>query len=277
MLAEAGRELGGRVSRESRLPGLSEWARVRNYRVHQIDAMANVEVFRESSMTAEDILDTEADHVVIATGAHWRADGVGLYTDVPLSEYGPGEQIFTPDDIMAGRMPSGPTLVYDDDHYYMASVIAEKLRGEGIPVIFVTPESIVSSWGVMTSEQYQVQRRLMEVGVKTVTGHTMQSYDGSEARIHCVYGGGEQDMAVDAVVSVTSRVPDDTLYHELVELVEKQPERSPKSIRRIGDCEAPSIIASAVFSGHRYARELDTEVNPDNRMRYDRVFYEEER
>ena len=44
---------------------------------------------------------------------------------------------------------------------------------------------------------------------------------------------------------------------------------------RIGDCEAPSIIAGAVYSGHRYARELDTEVDPDNRMKYDRVFFED--
>ena len=40
MLAEATRELGGRVTRESRLPGLSEWVRVRDWRVGQIDKTA---------------------------------------------------------------------------------------------------------------------------------------------------------------------------------------------------------------------------------------------
>jgi len=30
-----------------------------------------------------------------------------------------------------------------------------------------------------------------------------------------------------------------------------------KSAARIGDCLAPGIIASAVFSGHKYAREFD--------------------
>jgi dimethylamine/trimethylamine dehydrogenase len=43
-LAEASDELGGRVSRESALPGLSVWARVRDYRVGQIREMANVEL-----------------------------------------------------------------------------------------------------------------------------------------------------------------------------------------------------------------------------------------
>ena len=30
------------------------------------------------------------------------------------------------------------------------------------------------------------------------------------------------------------------------------------SVDRIGDCEAPGIIAMAVHSGHRFARELDS-------------------
>src|SRR5262249_60868955 len=35
-LAEAGRELGGRVARECRLPHVSAWGRVRDYRVQQL-------------------------------------------------------------------------------------------------------------------------------------------------------------------------------------------------------------------------------------------------
>jgi len=38
-------------------------------------------------------------------------------------------------------------------------------------------------------------------------------------------------------------------------------------VQRIGDCEAPAIIAAAVHSGHRYARELDTEPDPDVPLR----------
>ncbi len=55
------------------------------------------------------------------------------------SKIGPAEQIFTPDDIMAGRLPTAPTLIFDDDHYYMASVIAEVLRQNQVPVTLVTP------------------------------------------------------------------------------------------------------------------------------------------
>lgn len=276
MLAEAEHTLGGRVSRESSLPGLGEWARVRNYRVHEIQQMENVDIYFDNQMDAEHVLAVEANHIVIATGASWQADGRGLFNTTPLTELGPAEQVFTPDDIMAGRLPAGPTLIYDDDHYYMSSVIAELLCAQNIPVTLVTPETIVSAWGAKTSEQSRVQRRLMELDVQLITSHGLAGFNGREAQIECTYTGARKNLAVEAIVTVTMRSPNDSLFHELQQAVDSTGGYQPGSITRIGDCLAPSIIAGAVFSGHRYARELDTEVDPDNRMKYDRVFFDDE-
>jgi dimethylamine/trimethylamine dehydrogenase len=125
----------------------------------------------------------------------------------------------------------------------------------------------------MTSEQWRVQRRLIELGVRIVTSHTLSSFDGHQAMIRCDYSGNEQSVEAEAIVTVTSRSPNDKLFHELRDRINSQPDCAPKSITRIGDCEAPAIIAGAVFSGHRYARELDTEIDVDNRIKYDRVFF----
>ena len=275
LLCEQQRRLGGRINTETTLPGLSEWARVRDYRLQQISNMGNVEVYLESAMTAEDIIETEANHVVIATGATWRRDGIGLHHEHVLKGTFTTSQIYTPDDIMAGRLPTGPTLVYDDDHYYMGSVIAEKLAGQNVPVVFVTPESKVSTWGAMTSEQFRVQSRLLSLGVKIITNQTLIEFDGKHAEIACVYSGARQSLSVNDLVLVTSRRPDDALYYALTEAVSHR-STGPSSVSRIGDCEAPAIIAAAVFAGHRYARELDTDVNVDQRIKYDRVFFQEE-
>jgi len=276
LLAEAEQTLGGRVTRESSLPGLGEWARVRNYRVHAIQSMPNVDVYLDNRMQAEDVLAIEADHIVIATGARWQADGRGLFNQTPLTELGPPTQVFTPDDIMAGRLPAGPTLIYDDDHYYMGSVIAEHLRARDIPVTLVTPQTMVSAWGKHTSEQALIHRRMLEAGVELITAYGLSSFNGQTATIECIYSGNSKSIDVEAVVTVTMRAPDDTLFRELQQRLESGVEHSPVSLSRIGDCEAPSIIAGAVFAGHRYARELDTEVDPDNRIKYDRVFFESE-
>ncbi|MCH8178077.1 MAG: FAD-dependent oxidoreductase [Proteobacteria bacterium] len=276
LLAEAERTLGGRVTRESSLPGLSEWPRVRDYRVQQIQTMTNVETFLDNRMEVDDVLAIEADHIVIATGARWHADGLGRFNETPLAEFGPSSQIYTPDDIMAGRLPEGPTLIFDDDHYYMASVIAELLRAREIPVTLVTPETRVSAWGDQTSEQMRIHRRLLEVGVQLITAHGLTAFDGREAQIECIYSGNQRSIDAEAVVTVTMRYPDDALFRELQQRIDTETDNMPDSITRIGDCEAPAIIAGAVFSGHRYARELDTEVDPDNRIKYDRVFFEDE-
>lgn len=271
MLAEAEQSLGGRVSLESELPGLGEWARVRNYRVQVIQTMANIDIYLDNRMSVDDVMAIDADHVAIATGAHWLANGRGLNHLQALTDLGPAEKIFTPDDILAGRLPNGPTLIYDDNHYYMGNVIAELLCSKGIPVTLVTPESVVSAWGENTGEHGRIMRRMLDLGVNMITTHALNAYNGCEAELECGYTGKTTIIEAAAVVMVTLREPNDALYQALV-----QRDDLPFSLARIGDCEAPSIIAGAVYSGHRYARELETKVDPDNRMKYDRVFFEDD-
>jgi dimethylamine/trimethylamine dehydrogenase len=42
-------------------------------------------------------------------------------------------------------------------------------------------------------------------------------------------------------------------------------------LTRIGDCEAPAIIAAATYAGHRYAQELDRPIDIDRPMPHDKV------
>ena len=266
-LAEATRELGGRVTRESTLPGLGEWLRVRDYRVQQIDAMSNVEVFRESDLNVDEVFAVEADHIVISTGATWRADGFGRNHPQPLTTLSPSAQILTPDDVMAGRLPDGPTVIFDDDSFYMGGVIAERVCRENVPVTLVTPENVVSDWCEHTSEQYQVQKHLLELGVRIETAHSLLAYDGREVTICCTHTGRQQSIEANALIMVTARSPRDELYQSLKQRMEGEAQTPFRSLRRIGDCEAPAIIAAAVYAGHRYARELDTEPDPDVPLR----------
>ena len=56
-LAEASTDLGGRVSKERLLPGLSAWGRVADYREGQIQTMTNVDVYLDSELTADQVLE----------------------------------------------------------------------------------------------------------------------------------------------------------------------------------------------------------------------------
>ena len=58
---------------------------------------------------------------------------------------------------------------------------------------------------------------------------------------------------------------------ELQEALEQGIEGAPRTVACIGDANAPAIIAAAVYAGHKYARELDCEKKPGERVRWDRV------
>ncbi|MFN7225583.1 MAG: NADH:flavin oxidoreductase, partial [Paracoccaceae bacterium] len=114
-LAEASTTLGGRVARERGLPGLSAWGRVADYRTGQLAPMPNVDIYRDSHLTGADILAMGADHVAIATGATWRRDAVARLHLHPIPT-DPTMPVYSPDDLMAGKIPGGHRItLYDDD------------------------------------------------------------------------------------------------------------------------------------------------------------------
>ncbi len=275
MLAEAGRELGGRVSLEAQLPGLSQWARVRDHRLLQLEKMTNVEIFRESRLGADEVLEVCADHVVIATGATWRKDGFGMTNPGGIAELMLKENIFSPDDIMAGRLPEGPALLFDDDRYYMASVLAERLALAGVSLALATPTDSFFPWGGYTYDRWRARTRLMELGVTLHPAQNLTAFGPEGAVLTCAYSGTQTQIAATSLVLVTARTPNDALYHDLAAKIAAGAAGAPKSLKRIGDCEAPAIIAAAVYAGHRYARELDCEIDRDNPLKHDRVFFED--
>ena len=269
LLAEATREIGGRVTREAALPGMSEYIRVRDYREQQLIEMPNVEIFRESRLTAEDVFATEADHVAIATGARWRHEYFNEGQFRPIAQGAAAARVLTPDDIMDGILPDGPTLVFDGDEYYLGGVIAERIRETGHPVIYATGADSVSRWAGNTSERWRVRSHMQAQGIRIEPARVIAGFDGQMARLDCAYGGAAMEVPVSYVVMVTARRPCDTLFHDLQAAAAG--EALSFSLARIGDCEAPAIIAAAVHAGHRYAQELEREVDIDLPLRHDRI------
>ncbi len=255
-LAEAREVIGGRVARERLLPGLSAWGRVVDYRQYQLSQRSNVEIYLKSGLSPDSIIEFGFENIAIATGSSWRRDGVARQHVVPLP-MNARMPIFTPDDIMEGRLPEGEVIIYDDDHYYMGGVIAELLAQKGCKVSLVTPSAFVSEWSRNTLEQVAIHRRLAEAGITIVLNRGIAAIHGDGVETNCTYTDARGRLACAAVVLVASRVSQDALYHELVSRQESWKDAGIKSVKLIGDAAAPGPIAWATYAGHRYARELD--------------------
>ncbi len=255
-LAEAGTSLGGRVARERLLPGLSAWGRVADYRAYQLSQTSNVETYFDSALDADQILEFGFENICIATGSTWRADGVSRQHVVPMP-VDPAMPIYTPDVLMAGRLPSGNVTIYDDDHYYMGGVLAELLVQKGCNVTLVTPCAYVSEWTNNTLEQATIHRRLVEMGVEIQLNRGVVAIGAGVITTNCTYTDRTREQAAEAVVIVASRLSDDALYTALTAREAEWGDAGIASVKIIGDANAPGPIAWATYAGHRYARELD--------------------
>ena len=236
-IAEARTEIGGRVTRERLLPGLSAWGRVVDYRQYQISQRPNVETYLDSDLNADQILEFGFQNICIATGSKWRADGVSRQHVVPMS-INAAMLVYTPDDIMTGKLPTGRVVVYDDDHYYMGGVLAELLAQNGCDVTLVTPSPYVSDWTRNTLEQAAIHVRLIEVGVKIVLNRGVSAILADSVETNCTYTDRREQTPCDAVVIVASRVGNDVVYNALMARRLEWADAGILSVKLIGDANA---------------------------------------
>ncbi len=255
-IAEARDHIGGRVARERLLPGLSAWGRVVDYRQYQISQRPNVETYLNSALDADQIMDFGFQNICIATGSTWRADGVARQHVVPMP-IDAAMPVFTPDDLMTGRLPTGHVVLFDDDHYYMGGVLAELLTQKGARVTLVTPAPYVSDWTRNTLEQAAIHRRLVAAGVEIVLNRGVAAIHADGVETNCSYTDARSVIGCDAVVVVAARRSVAVLHHALMARFADWGDAGIRSVTLIGDAAAPGPIAWATYAGHRYARELD--------------------
>jgi dimethylamine/trimethylamine dehydrogenase len=256
-VAEAADDIGGRLRFETRLPGLAAWGRVLDWRRGQLQRLTNVNVYRGNRLSAGDILELGHTHVALATGARWAPL---LYSalEIPVGElHGPG--VFTPDDIAAGASLRSPVVVYDFDNYYMGSVLAEYLARGGHSVSYVTPAGHAAAWTIMSNEQPQVHRALAGANIALHTLARVTAFADGVLTLAGQFTGHETRLPCESLVIVGARFGNDTLYAELVGRADQWQDSGVKSVTRIGDALAPGALVHAIYSGHRYARELDAD------------------
>ena len=185
--------------------------------------------------------------------------------------------MLTPFQITAGKpVPGKRVLILDGDGHFMGITLAEHMANQGREVTYVCDAADVAEYGVFTMESYNNKRMLFEKGVKVYCSHWVDRVEPGKVRLSYLYkygpdllgpssgaiprkdNGGEFDLAIDAIILVTSRQSDDRLWRELKARKSEWASNEIQGIFRTGDCKAPAQLNQALWDAHRLAREFDS-------------------
>jgi 2,4-dienoyl-CoA reductase-like NADH-dependent reductase (Old Yellow Enzyme family)/pyruvate/2-oxoglutarate dehydrogenase complex dihydrolipoamide dehydrogenase (E3) component len=245
-LFESNKRLGGGVALWGDLPGRSVMKSLVNFLTRRMSDL-NVDVHTETTATPESVLELSPDVVILASGSHYRRDGLSGFSIAPIEGW---DQAFVvgPEQVIRGEVsPKGRVLVLDDEGMHTATGVAEMLAIGGAQVDLITRHVMLAP-NLEMAIPY-VARRVAEAGVSVRTLHFLRSIGDHSATIFNI--GTQQEETIEGlenVVLATSREPVDHLYEELLGKVDY--------VYLIGDALAPRLLKEATYEGNRFARVI---------------------
>ena len=268
-IADSNKELGGRINMESKLPGMTSYKRVVDYRVNQINQLNNVDVFLDNTLSPDDVLELGFDHVVTATGSTWQPSIMDEKSAPVLIDK--TDTIITPEDVLNGCELKSPVIIFDFDYYYMGGLMAEYIKDLGHEVTIITPFDKVSPWSFNSNEIDEIQLRLLEKDIRVFTQNRIITVEDSSVKTIHKVSHEETDIDRGSLVLVGYRKQNDSLYSGLNSRKADLSSSGIKSLQNIGDSNAPGAVVHAVYAGHLYANTFDqedTDTSDDFKLEY---------
>jgi len=213
-LLEKSNSLGGHVMLQAKLPGLedrSDIIRWLELQLHKLD----VDIRRNTEATPELIAELGAEAVIVTTGALYARNGVSKnqLDGVPGSDL---EHVLTPEDVLLDHARTGNrVVVYDNTAYEVGPGIAEFLADQGKDVFFVTIDSgIAMSVSEIGINKVLAKRLLPKVTFLPQTA--ISKIDPANVTL-VGYSTGDETVLenIDNIIMVTSKPPQEALYHAL--------------------------------------------------------------
>lgn len=248
VLAEAMPDLGGTLNLAARAPrrqsitDIARWLESEIYR-------EGVEVRLSEYVTEADLPGYGAEHVILATGAEPRLDGIQLsHPGEPIEGIGLPHVVSANDLMSAPRVNGTRALVIDDVGHYEGLACAEYLAEAGLPVTFVTRLPMVAP---LMRPALMVDPALERLAAFPFTYHVgtrVLAVDGQSATLQPVTGGETMRIDADLVVFVSLNRP----RIELLSAI--QAAGTPCTV--VGDANSPRFLVRAIAEGNAAGRSV---------------------
>ncbi len=207
--------VGGHVTLQAMLPGLEDRAELIRWLKLQLDK-AGVPIHTGTEATLASVKALSPDTVIIATGARYSKTGASKaqLTGVPGAHL---EHVFTPEELLLEHARIGKRIVvYDNTSYEVGPGIAEHLANQGKEVFLVTVDSAMAMSVTELGLNKVIARRVVPK-VTFLASTQITSITESDVLLRGVYSDEKTVLAdIDNTILVTSKPPQEDLYHALV-------------------------------------------------------------
>lgn len=240
VVVEKSDEPGGLLNTIARAPGHERFGLLAEWLVDDATA-AGVE-FRLGDIATAEFVSEWAGPVIHATGSR------AAKLEFPADE---GARILTPisalmaDDEEVDRLVPSSVAVWDPIGNSVGVAVAERFAGAGRHVTFITPDPVVGTLLSLTGDLAGCNVRLQQAGVSIERRSILRRFGLGVVSIEHRFSEVNTDVAVDALVDCSARLPDDTLYWA-----------SGGVGTRVGDAVAARTVAEAVREGRRAVMAL---------------------
>lgn len=216
-LLEKSGVLGGHVTLQAKLPGLEDRSDIIRWLQLQLGKQA-VDIRLDTEATPALIAELGAEAVIVATGARYARNGVSKnqLAPVPGADLG---HVLTPEDVLLDHARTGKRIVvYDNTSYEVGPGIAELLADQGKEVIFVTADAGLAMSVTEIGINKVISKRLLPK-VRFMPQTMISEIDPANVTVVDIYTGAVTVLEnVDNTILVTSKPPQEALYHALISL-----------------------------------------------------------
>ena len=248
-LAEAMPDLGGTLDLASRAPTRQQF---KDYLVWLQDEIyaEGVEVRLSTYVTEDDLASFAADHVVLATGAEPRMDGLQMsHPGEPIEGMDLAHVISSNDLFLEpGSTQATHALVVDDVGHYEGLATAEYLAKSGVEVTMVTRLPTLAQDVRSSLMVDPALERLNTMDFQYHVGTRVLRTDGQSAELQAVTGGASWSINADLLVFISLNRP----RTDLLAAIEAQ--SIPHTL--VGDANAPRFLVRAVAEGNAAGRSI---------------------
>jgi 2,4-dienoyl-CoA reductase-like NADH-dependent reductase (Old Yellow Enzyme family)/thioredoxin reductase len=216
-LLEKSGDLGGHVTLQAKLPGLEDRADIVRWLKLQLDKH-HVDIRLHTEATPELVGELKPDAIVVATGARYSRLGISRNQlgAIPGHDFG-GGYVLTPEDLLERHARTGKrVVVYDNTSYEVGPGIAELLANQGKDVTFVTTDSGIAMSVTELGINKVIAARLLPK-IRFVPSTRIARIAPEFLTLEHVHTGAATTLEmIDNVILVTSKPPEESLYHALL-------------------------------------------------------------